>query len=265
MDKYTIAPLLSSKPNEYIYIPYENSYNLWRFDTYSECYKMINLRDYIPHRFKGSAICIISRDYLYIFTKLNSFILNTRTLSCKSLPHTINTRTGPALIFYKNRVYAIGGLIGPKSCKIAEYLDLNTNKWIQLPRLHYSRSYSSCVGVGNQIMVIGSWTVSCIEIYNTETGRLHTTNIKIPIYGNITTLYNNSIYIFTNSEVLVMNYRLEIINTFPCRAKNKVTHSNIVIYNSSMYVVNEWYYNIQLYKFPSLSCSFIQIPEILFS
>jgi hypothetical protein len=265
MDKYTKASLLPSKLNEYIYIPYENSYNLWRFDTRSECYKMINLRDYIPHRFKGSTICLISRDSLYIFTKLNSFILNTRTLSCRSLPHTINTRTGPALLYYKNRVYVIGGLIGPRACKIADYLDLNTNKWIQLPRLQYSRSYSSCVGVCNQVIVIGSWTESCIEIYNTETDRKYTTSINIPIYGNIATLCNNSIYIFTNSEVIVMNYKLEIINTSSCRPKNKVTHSNIIIYYNSMYVVNLWYYNIQIYKFPSLSCSSIQIPEILFS
>lgn len=265
MDKYTRAPLLTSKPNEYIYIPYENSYNLWRFDTHSECYKMINLRDYIPQRFKGSSICLISRDYLYIFTKLNSFILNTRTLSCKSLPHTINTRTGPALLYYKNRVYVIGGLIGPRACKIAEYLDLNTNKWIQLPRLKYNRSFSSCVGVGNKVIVIGSWTESCIEIYNTETDRLYTTSIKIPIYGNIATLYNDSIYIFTNTEVIVMNYKLEIINTIPCRAKHKGTSSNIITYNNSMYVANIWYNNIQIYKFPSLSCSFLQIPEILFS
>lgn len=271
MDKYYPKPegLFNQSSKPFIYIPYENSYNLWRFNCTTHCFKLINLRHSLPHRFKNTSLCLIPPNSIFIFSRdssLNtSFILNTTTLSCTVLPHPMYLRTEPSILYHQNRIYVIGGRQGPKPCKLASYYDLNTNRWISLPNLIYPHSYCSSIGIHNQVFVIGSWVNSSIEIYNTKTNILHTTDLFLPLYGNISTVYNDRIYIFTSIEILILSSSLQILNRIPSRDKKKVTYTNIVTNKDHIYTVNSWYFHIELTNLLSLTSSSIPIPEICFS
>ncbi len=102
-----------------------------------------------------------------------------------------------------NRILVTGGYSDPYSTDQCLQISLPTLKWSALPNLSMARCDHATVCVGNQVYVLGGWTMeeqSSVEYLDEETGSWHVTcDMPSALWLHTAVSYKYYIYVFGGS------------------------------------------------------------------
>jgi hypothetical protein len=106
-----------------------------------------------------------------------------------------------------------------------EELSLECEKWVKLDDMISERISPSCVGIGNQIFIIGGG-IGTIEIFDIKTQTYQLSSFKLHSCFHINTIsvvIDERIYIVSQNNYLVLNSDLVVLHQSPNPSEDKYT------------------------------------------
>lgn len=245
-------PIIPSTNNRYIYIASDGTFELKRYDFYQNTCSNIPLSN-LSKPFSFTSILVLPH-YDIFFTgdcsSLYSYILQHRSLRLITLPNLPVPRSGAALIYHEDSIYAFGG-IHKRPLAQADSMSLKCNRWRELPKLKCARFNASCERIGNKIYIVGGTSSNIIEEFDTVRLRYRNLEVKCDIYWGIPVVKDDRLYILKGNCCIVC-----VSNTMACYVKKRkgwkgdmYSRSNKIYVNGSVVYHNCFSEKIEMYSF----------------
>jgi hypothetical protein len=201
LSSFLLAP---STNNRYIYIASDGTCDLKRYDFYRNTCSNIPLHD-LSKPFSFTSILVLPQHDIFFTgdcSSPHSYILQHRSLRLITLPNLPVPRSGAALIYHEDSIYAFGG-IHKQPLAQADRMSLKCNRWRELPKLRCARFNASCERIGNKIYIVGGTSSNIIEEFDMLRLRYRNLEVNWNIYWGIPVVKDDRLYILRGNSCVV--------------------------------------------------------------